>query len=198
MLGNHELLERRLRKHGQAATATVVSCDQKLSANENRQDGIPVAKYLCKVDLRVEPPGEQAFGATTESWFRGSRPGEGSVVGVLYDPSDHGKVVVDHSPEAESGAAIDSAVARRVDRGGDPQRMAGIGDLMHQAAEDPDGFRKMMREKGPEALGLSGHMQGAPAMGDSLGSLSKLGDLHDRGVLTDAEFEAQKKKLLGE
>ena len=32
---------------------------------------------------------------------------------------------------------------------------------------------------------------------DPLDRLSKLADLHDRGVLTDAEFEAQKHKLLG-
>jgi len=32
---------------------------------------------------------------------------------------------------------------------------------------------------------------------DIADQLSKLADLRDRGVLTDAEFEAQKQKLLG-
>ena len=36
-----------------------------------------------------------------------------------------------------------------------------------------------------------------PAAGDDMMSqLAKLGQLHDQGVLTDAEFEAQKAKLL--
>jgi hypothetical protein len=33
---------------------------------------------------------------------------------------------------------------------------------------------------------------------DVADQLTKLADLRDRGVLTDAEFETQKKKLLGE
>ena len=37
----------------------------------------------------------------------------------------------------------------------------------------------------------------APAAGDDMMSrLAQLGQLHDQGVLTDAEFEAQKAKLL--
>ncbi|HXY91874.1 MAG TPA: SHOCT domain-containing protein [Acidimicrobiia bacterium] len=32
---------------------------------------------------------------------------------------------------------------------------------------------------------------------DTLDQLAKLGQLHDSGVLTDAEFEAQKAKILG-
>ena len=37
----------------------------------------------------------------------------------------------------------------------------------------------------------------APAPPDTLSQLRQLGELHDSGVLTDAEFEAQKAKLLG-
>jgi hypothetical protein len=38
----------------------------------------------------------------------------------------------------------------------------------------------------------------APAndMGDQLAQLKQLGELHDQGVLTDAEFEVQKQKIL--
>jgi hypothetical protein len=38
----------------------------------------------------------------------------------------------------------------------------------------------------------------APSAEDPLDRLKKLGDLHTAGVLTDAEFEAEKKKILGE
>ena len=59
-----------------------------------------------------------------------------------------------------------------------------------------------MQERGPAAFGLPG-MPGAPPIvaptsEDPLDRLSKLAELHDRGVLTDAEFETQKKKMLGE
>jgi hypothetical protein len=37
----------------------------------------------------------------------------------------------------------------------------------------------------------------APAPVDALDELGKLADLHDRGALTDAEFAAEKAKLLG-
>ena len=37
----------------------------------------------------------------------------------------------------------------------------------------------------------------APAEPDTLSQLQKLGDLKAQGILTDAEFQAQKAKLLG-
>lgn len=37
----------------------------------------------------------------------------------------------------------------------------------------------------------------APAGDDTTAQLKKLADLHDQGVLTDEEFAASKKKLLG-
>jgi hypothetical protein len=36
-----------------------------------------------------------------------------------------------------------------------------------------------------------------PGSADRLAQLERLGDLRDRGVLTDAEFEIEKRKLLG-
>ena len=39
--------------------------------------------------------------------------------------------------------------------------------------------------------------EGAAKEDDSLEQLKKLGELRDSGVLTDEEFEAQKKELLG-
>lgn len=37
----------------------------------------------------------------------------------------------------------------------------------------------------------------APAADDSIEQIKKLADLRDQGILTDAEFEAKKKQLLG-
>ncbi|NUR29084.1 MAG: SHOCT domain-containing protein [Catenulispora sp.] len=36
----------------------------------------------------------------------------------------------------------------------------------------------------------------APSMDDKLGQLKELGSLKDAGVLTEAEFEAQKQRIL--
>lgn len=75
-----------------------------------------------------------------------------------------------------------------------------------KAAEQREQIKKMMRDA-QAAHGLPASnlivggqpvfcgQQGAPSTADEL---TKLAALRDRGVLTDAEFEAQKKKLLGE
>jgi len=39
--------------------------------------------------------------------------------------------------------------------------------------------------------------QAAPSGGDMIGQLENLGRLKDQGILTQAEFDAQKQKLLG-
>jgi hypothetical protein len=203
MFGNHELLERKLRKKGKAATATVLTFHKTISMTESVNGSIPVTKYLCTVDVSVQPGGEPAFETTTDAWFSGLEPSPGTVVPVLYDPSDHSKLVVDHSDTAQVGAAVDTALGRRVAEGADPASMTGIADMMRSAVSDPQAFKKLMREQGPAAFGVTGQMQGtplnaAPAAADPLDRLTKLADLHDRGVLSDTEFETEKKKLLAE
>jgi hypothetical protein len=66
MSGDHPLLERRLRKSGNSALATVVSYQRTKSG--------PMVygasrKSLCKLSLRVAPDGEPAFEVTTEAWL---------------------------------------------------------------------------------------------------------------------------------
>jgi putative oligomerization/nucleic acid binding protein len=63
-----------------------------------------------------------------------------------------------------------------------------------QEGREEDAYRDA-RLEGLEA----GQARGAPAGGisdTSIEQLQKLGQLHDQGVLTDAEFEAQKQKVL--
>jgi hypothetical protein len=109
--------------------------------------------------VRVEPDDAPAFDAKIFAWLK-DRPFW--VVGVLYDPSDHRKVVVDRSVDARRAAERESFLRAQALR--------------------------------PQASGTVS----PPASGDDpLDRLSKLADLHERGALTDAEFEAQKHKLLG-
>ena len=113
MFGNHQLLQRKLRKTGRSALATVVSCDRGLFINQSFSGESGVGKRLCKLELRVQPDAEPEFDVRTDAWF-GGREGahEGMVVPVLYDPSDHGKVVIDQSDEAWKVANRANAQAR--------------------------------------------------------------------------------------
>jgi hypothetical protein len=60
--------------------------------------------------------------------------------------------------------------------------------------------QEIMKALGPTMI-VGGQVMtptGANDAAATADALSKLADLHDRGVLSDAEFDAQKKKLLGE
>jgi Short C-terminal domain len=84
-----------------------------------------------------------------------------------------------------------------------------VGELVQQIKADPEGFRQRMLAQA-QAAGVSTTIMspnwiaapggGAPQAGhvDVVDELTKAADLHSKGVLTDAEFEALKKKLLGE
>ncbi len=83
-----------------------------------------------------------------------------------------------------------------------------VADLIAQIKADPQGFRDRMVQQA-QAAGVSTFVmtsQGmAPLSGaveqqhvDVVEELTKAADLHDKGALTDQEFEALKKKLLAE
>jgi hypothetical protein len=85
-----------------------------------------------------------------------------------------------------------------------------ISDLIKEIQADPMAFRQKMMAQA-QAAGVStfvmtpqGFQQmggagggAAPSHVDVVDELTKAADLHDKGVLTDAEFEALKHKLLG-
>ena len=166
MFGKHARLERELRQHGRAALATVVSARVRLPAltartrinlGAVREKSGPT---LWKMTVRVEPDDGPPFDAKIFGWLK-DRPLW--VVGVLYDPSDHRKVILDRSDEARRSAEQESILRGQM--------------LRPQASQTVS----------PPA---SDH--------DPLDQLAKLADLHERGALTGAEFEAQKHKLLGQ
>ena len=166
----------------------------------------------------MQPEGEPAFEAKTDAWMVGTEGAhEGMVIPVLYDQSDHSKLVVDNSDAAWKPADTANTNARiaahEAEMGMDPARTAAMLEMRRAAVADPAAFRKLMREQGPAAFGLPGaplpeqaatpaaplpQQAATPAAEDPLDRLTKLADLHDRGALTDAEFEAEKRKLLGE
>jgi hypothetical protein len=81
-----------------------------------------------------------------------------------------------------------------------------IGEMIAQIKADPEGFRERIMQQA-QAAGVSTYVLnpqwGATPMQqpqhvDVVEELTKAADLHDKGALTDAEFEALKKKLLAE
>jgi hypothetical protein len=182
MFGNHELLERKLRKNGKAAAATVLSSRSGSSGGNLGSTG---AKSHCKLTVSVQPDGEPAFEATVDGWLV-NVPKEGALVPVLYDPADHQRVVIDH----HRADGLDPAFYMRSVAARAAARRAESGTTI-----------------APEELGLAGST-GTPAVfvggqpvrtadpAATADALTKLADLRDRGALTDEEFAAQKKKLL--
>jgi len=85
-----------------------------------------------------------------------------------------------------------------------------VADLIAQIKADPQGFRDRMLAQA-QAAGVSTFVMTPQGMSPAGGSaatppqhvdvveeLTKAADLHDKGALTDEEFEALKKKLLGQ
>jgi hypothetical protein len=105
MAGSRGDTEDRLRARGKAALATVLSARYKAEApvvvapGEVVPDDLP---WLWEMRVRVQPEDERRFDATVEGWRRSisERPYVGTIVPVLYDPSDHRAVAYDRRGHA--------------------------------------------------------------------------------------------------
>ena len=84
-----------------------------------------------------------------------------------------------------------------------------VGELVRQIKADPEGFTQRMLAQAqaagvsttimsPNWISPAGGGAAQPAHVDVVDELTKAADLHAKGILNDAEFEALKKKLLGE
>ncbi len=211
MFGEAERLEKRLRDGGgKTAPAQITEAKaghMAISSGGDAAQQVASAHVNWKLKLHVTPDGEAAFDAEVKEPYpeMGGGPSVGSTVGVLYDPTDHSKLVVDHSAEGQgamlAGNMSPAAKAQMEKIGGEPAE-----DLMSEAIADPAAFRQKM-EQGAAQLAAnatafmgSANVQGLPGAAapvDPADEIAKLADLRDRGALTDAEFQAQKKKILG-
>lgn len=179
MFGNNRSLEKRLRE-GAGKTAKALIIDAKKghwvsSTGGSEAQLAASSKVTWTLTLRVMPDGEPPFEATVKERFRvGSRPVT-RPVDVLYDPQDHSKVVLAHAqPMSE---------AERMER----QRL-----LLERADAARQQAQAASASPASEAPAPAGHP--AVSVADEI---EKLAALRDRGVLTELEFETQKKKLLG-
>src|SRR3954447_6573683 len=188
MLGKpSKRLKKQLEENGKRANATVVEIAEKGMAVTRGAEGvIGNTELALKTHLRVQPDDEPEFEVKKRFSFpQMAVPGAGQTVPVLYDPQDHDKIIVDYSPEAQQSAAFSAA-------GIDPGQ---IGQLMEQAQQ--------MRAQAGQMPGMGqvpGMTPPAPAQpqADPVEQLEKLAKLKESGALTDAEFEAEKAKILSQ
>jgi Short C-terminal domain len=189
MLGKpSKRLKKQLEESGKRANATVIEIAEKGMAVTRGAEGvIGNTELALKTHLRVQPDDEPEFEVKKRfSYPQLAVPSAGQTVPVIYDPSDHDKIIVDHSPAAQQSAAFQAA---GIDAGQ-------IGQLMEQAQQ----LRAQAGQAQAGAPGM-GQMPGtspAPAQPDTVGQLERLAKLKESGALTDAEFEAEKAKILGQ
>jgi phage baseplate assembly protein gpV len=206
MLGHNKRLERKLKEHGGSqAWATVLDSRKEWAStgggnvSPGQAGSITIHQAL---KLRVEPDGEAPFEASVKQVFNDSHgwpiPQEGWSVAVIYDPNDHSKVVIDlEQMPVMPGADRDEAVARH------ERAMVWAQDPAAQRqqieAMKADAVAKAQAAAGLQetvAAAFSAPQTGAPGA-NTVDQLTKLADLRDRGVLSDAQFEALKTKLIG-
>lgn len=205
-MGHNKRLERKLKEQGgKQAWATVLESEKQWSST----GGVNMAPGQAgsftihmKIKLRVEPEGEPTFEATVHQVFNDLHgwhvPEEGWSVIVIYDSNDLSKLVIDvDKMPVGPGVDRDEAVARHervLARVRDPEaRRQQIEEMKAKAAAQAQGAIALQQEMMAKAAGQARAASPKPDVADQL---TKLADLRDRGVLSDAEFEAQKAKIL--
>jgi hypothetical protein len=128
---------------------------------------------------------------------------EGAVVPVRYDPSDHSKVALDlpalKARQAQGKAAEQGALDAQFANLGTPgapgagQVIAGLGDVGALKAQ----VLAAAAQNSGAVIDLRSPSPGGSAP-DPVERLAKLAALKQQGLLSDAEFEAAKAKVLGE
>jgi hypothetical protein len=173
---------KRLEEAGRKANATVVEIAEKGMAVTHGAEGVVANTELAmKTTLKVQPEGEPEF--EVKETFRYPQmavPSAGSTIPVIYDPEDHGKIMLDDSPEAQQAAVLSGA---GIDAGA-------IGDAVANAQK--------MQQQAMQGGAMNMGATGMPGAADPVDKLEKLQALKEKGALTDSEFEAQKAKILGE
>jgi hypothetical protein len=177
---------KQLEENGKRANATVVEIAEKGMAVTRGAEGvIGNTELALKTHLRVQPDDEPEFEVKKRfSYPQMAVPAAGQTVPVLYDPGDHDKIIVDYSPDAQQNAALNALDAE------DAQNLSA---LMQQAQQ--------LRAQAGQVQGIGqvpGMAPPAPAQADPVEQLEKLAKLKESGALTDAEFQAEKAKILSQ
>lgn len=90
---------------------------------------------------------------------------------------------------------IEEHTGESIDELEDDELQGAMNDLGIQSQELNDEDKAALGEEGGKDAGQTSPQ--AAGGGDYLDELEKLGDLRDRGIITDEEFEMKKKEILG-
>jgi hypothetical protein len=137
----------------------------------------------AKLQLRVTPEGQPAFVSELSTW---EQLGLGDMTYVLYNPGHPEKCSIDWDRyQAEFGKHNPI-----------PKLPADHAAVIASAQANPGSLEEVMKAQGHVWHGAPAAP--APAASSQVADLEKLADLKTRGLLTDAEFASEKRKLLGE
>lgn len=175
--------DRRLLRRGIAGTAEVLSAKR---TNTVIQEGEFAweAPRVYKYKLRVTLPGRAPY--DTDVRICASGISQGSVVNVAASKHNHKRVTID----VGQGSKDYNGVPR-------PTPVAGAAASSFRGS----GAVRIVNDfSATSTLGATSAMNATSqdSEDDRLRMLAQLGQLHSQGVLTDAEFEAQKAKILAE
>jgi hypothetical protein len=198
-LGHKEKLEQQLSQEGGTvawATFTAVSAGFQTA----RVDGFNQVTSQTdhdKITVTVQPDNGEPFEASFSQAFAGRHPFKGWQCKVIYDPNDRSRIAVLEGSITPPG--IDHAKAERAsEMRSEAMAAASSGNM----AEYVESLKARAQSGGLSGVTIvDGRMvsPGAPASKpDIVDQLTKLDGLRARGVLSDAEFAAQKAKLLAE
>lgn len=166
--------DRRLLKRGKPGTAVVLSAkatNEVIQSGEFAWEAPRVYKYRLKVSL----PGRSAYETSCSICAAGIR--EGSQVHVAVSPHNRKRVTIDVGQGSKGGASRPRPVLSDLGEArAFPADAPGVTFSTHQPA----------------------HSQPSSPDAERISELTKLGQLHSQGVLTDAEFAAEKARVLGE
>jgi hypothetical protein len=160
--------DRRLLRRGITGTAQVLAV-KRTGTVISAGEASWNAPRVYRYRLRVSIPGRQPYEADCSICAAGIR--QGSTVNVAVSRRNRQRVTIDVGQGSKGGEAAPRLVPAR---GGAP---AGPRD---------------------EAAGRAGDRGGTLPEGERLRMLAQLGRLRSEGVLTDAEFKAQKARILAE
>jgi hypothetical protein len=174
--------EAKLREQGGKQARAQIVAAKPGKAMKGGDPGQP-PQVMWKVTLRVFPDDAGSFPAVIQTPYPRSAGGPplGTLIGVLYDPKNHRSIAFDSTASTESWGSFQERAMERVLPPGTPTTP---GPLVIAGGQVVSG--------GPAPAAP------APATSPPVAEqLEQLADLKERGVLTDAEFQAQKQKLLG-
>ena len=147
------------------------------------------SQIVWKVTLNVRPEGAAPFKAVIQAPFPASEggPSLGRLIGVVYDPHDHKRLAIDPTAQTATFGQMQAGLQQHIV---EESLSRGTGGAVFMGGKWITG--------GPPGQAASPAAP-APAAGSSslAGELEKLASLRDQGALTEAEFQAQKAKLLG-